>query len=141
MSSDHVVFRTHNRTDGTKSVQADTPEKILPIHSKNELDAQLKHYAKFLMSLTTGSNTAARRKYVEMIRPALRFYCKKYNVVAPDWLRDDSYFTEMPASERQKHFGMKPLRIGEFQKMKPVPGVEGVSYPGQEPDGAQNADQ
>lgn len=133
----HVVFRTMNRADGTKGIEAHTPEKVLPILSRAELEAQLKHYAKFLLSLTTGSSVAARRKYVELIRPALRYYCKKFNVKAPDWLSSDDYYTKtMDTATRQKAFGMRPLRIGEFQKLQPVSGVEGVSYPGKEPTAA-----
>jgi len=132
--SDHVIFRTTNRGDGTKGVEVDTPEKVLPCRSKDELEAQLKHYAKFLMVLHTADNMAARRKYVEKIRPALRYYCKKFNVKAPSWLATDDYYTKtLTADERQRMFGAKPLRIGEFQKLKPVPGVEGFSYPGKEP--------
>lgn len=137
----HVVFRTTNRSDGTKGIEAHTPEKLLPVHNKAELDAQLKHYAKTLLSLTTASTVAARRKYVELIRPALRYYCKKYNVVAPKWLATDDYYTKtMDTATRQKMFGMRPLRIGEFQKLKPVSGVEGVSYPGMPKTGEEGAE-
>ncbi len=131
----HVVFRTVNRHDGTKGIEAHTPEKVLPIHDKKELEAQLKHYAKFLLTLTTANTVAARRKYVELVRPALRYYCKKFNVQAPQWLANDDYFTKtMDTAMRQKMFGTRPLRIGEFQKLQPVQGVESYSYPGKEPD-------
>lgn len=139
--SDHVIFRTMNRGDGKKGIEAHTPEKTLPIHDKKELEAQLTHYAKFLLSLTTGSNVAARRKYVELIRPTLRYYCKKFNVTAPKWLANDDYFTKtMDTATKQSMFGMRPLRIGEFQKLKPVAGVESVSYPGKEPDPSEQGD-
>lgn len=135
--SNHVVFRTEMRGDGKKSIQAHTPEQTLPVHTKDELEAQLKHYAKMLMSLHTASNVAARRKYVELIRPTLRYYCNKFNVKAPPWLATDDYYTQtMTANERQKMFGVRPLRIGEFQKLKPI-GVTKVSYPGKEADPAE----
>jgi hypothetical protein len=128
--SNHVVFRTEMKSDGTKGVDVHTPERVLPVHTKEELEAQLKHYAKVLLSLHTTNKTDARRKYVELIRPALRYYCKKFNVVVPAWLATDDYYTKhMSVAERQKMFGMKPLRIGEFQKMKPL-GSEGFDYPG-----------
>jgi hypothetical protein len=133
--ANHVVFRTVNRHDGSKGIEAHTPEKVLPIHDKAELEAQLKHYAKFLLTLHTTDKVGARRKYVELIRPTLRYYCKKFNVKVPSWLASDSYYTEgMDVATRQKMFGMRPLRIGEFQQLRPVPGVEGVSYPGREAD-------
>lgn len=130
--SNHVVFRTYTRGD-SKGVEVHTPERVLPIYNKEELEAQLKHYAKFLSSLHTANNIAARRKYVELIRPTLRYYCKKYNVDAPSWLATDDYYTKtMSVAERQKQFGMAPLRIGEFQQLKKLP-CEDVHYPGKEP--------
>jgi len=129
----HVVFRTQMRGDGTKGVEVHTPEKVLPIYNKEELEAQLKHYAKILSSLHTANSIAARRKYVELIRPALRYYCKKYNVDVPGWLKTDDYYTKtMSVAERQKQFGMAPLRIGEFQKLKKLT-VDDIQYPGKEP--------
>lgn len=131
--SNHVVFRTQMHGDGTKSIDVQTPEKVLPCHTAEELKEQLKHYAQGLLSLTTANSQVARRKYVELIRPALRYFCKKFNVEVPKWLANDDYYAKtMSAAERQKNFGMKPLRIGEFQKLKPIPGAEGISYPGRE---------
>lgn len=128
----HVSFRTVNRGDGTKGIEVNTPEMVLPVHNKEELEAQLKHYARGLLSLTVADSVSARRKYIELIRPALRYYCKKYSVEPPKWLATDDYYTKtMSASERQTNFGMKPLRIGEFQKLKPA-NVDGVTYPGKE---------
>jgi hypothetical protein len=130
--TNHVVFRTHMRGDGTKGIEVHTPEKVLPVYHKEELEAQLKHYARFLTNLHTANSVAARRKYVELIRPALRYYCKKFNVDAPSWLASDDYYTKtMSVHERQKQFGMAPLRIGEFQKMKPL-AVDGINYPGKD---------
>ena len=130
---DHVVFRTQNRGDGKKTVEVHTPEMVLPIYNKEELEAQISHYARTLMSLTTSDTQSARRKYVELIRPALRYYCKKFSVKAPDWLQSDDLYTKtMSPNERQRHFGMAPLRVGEFQKIKPVEGIESVDYPGKQ---------
>ena|ERR1700748_3062901 len=130
MPSDHVIFRTIARGDGEKGIQVDTPEKVIPIHSPEELESQIAHYSKLLLNLHTADNIAAHRKYVELIRPALRFFCKKYNVQAPNWLATDDYYTKtMSAQERQKLFGTRPLRIGEFQQLKKV-NTDGFNYPG-----------
>lgn len=140
--SNHVVFRTEMRGDGTKSVAVHTPEKVLPIHDVEELQHQLKHYARTLMKHTTVDSVHARRKYVELIRPALRYYCKKFNVKVPKWLANDDYYAKtMSVDERQKMFGMAPLRIGEFQQLKKLQ-VDSVDFPGKEKpqeaeDGAQ----
>ena len=134
----HVVFRTQLRGDGSKTVEVHTPEMTLPIHNKDELEAQLKHYAKLLLGLTVSNTMSAKRKYVELVRPALRYYCKKFNVEQPKWLASDDYYTKtMSASERQRHFGTSPLRIGEFQQLKKVDSIVGVNYPGKEKNPAE----
>lgn len=119
---DHVVFRTTRRPNGTKGIEVFTPEGVVPIYNREELLHQLKHYSQELMSLHTPDSVTARRHYVELIRPALRYYCKKFHVDPPKWLASDEYYTKhMPAKERTDHFGLKPLRIAEFQKLRKVP--------------------
>lgn len=120
--NDHFVFKTFKRNDGTKGVRALTPAKVLKVENVQELEAQLTHYAKLLFQHTTPDKQIARRKYVEEIRPALRYYCKKFGRSVPNWLAEDSFYTEMSDAEKAKHFGPKPLRIGEFKKAKPIPG-------------------
>lgn len=131
---DHVVFRTNKRADGSKGVEVHTPLTVLPVYNRDELKYQLQHYAKLLTHLTTVDSVEARRHYVELIRPALRYYCKKFQVETPEWLKSDDYYTKvLSASERQRMFGLKPLRIGEFQKLKPIPGAEPARLNGEEP--------
>jgi hypothetical protein len=120
--SDHVIFRTKKRPNGDVGVQVHTPESVVEIDSREELEAQLKHYAQLLMKRHTGDTMFERRKYVELIRPALRYYCRKFGREIPRWLADDDYYRKhMSPEERTKHFGTKPLRIGEFQKVKKIP--------------------
>lgn len=134
--SNHVSFRTYRRADGTKGARVDTPESVVPIKDRNELDHQLVHYARLAFAHTTPDNQIARRKYVELIRPALRYYCKKFGREVPDWLRNDDYYTKvMTPEERTRHFGTKPLRIGEFQKLRMIPGAESDEQ--ESDDGAQ----
>lgn len=131
--ADHVVFRTKKRPDGKKGVEVLTPSSVLPVHNVEELESQLHHYSKVFMTITTVDSVPARRHYVEQIRPALRYYCKKFGVHAPSWLKtDDYYLNHLSVAERHKMFGLKPLRIGEFQKVKPLEG--GSSHPVGQPE-------
>lgn len=136
---DHVVFRLKSRSDGKKGIEVLTPMQVLPVHDADELKAQLRHYAQLLLSRTTVDSIDARRHYMEQIRPALRYFCKKYGVEAPDWLKtDDYYLNTMSVQERHKLFGLKPLRIGEFQKVKPV--ASGSSHPVGKPEQEEMSD-
>lgn len=118
MRSKHVIFRSKKRKDGSKGVEAWSPERVVAIHTHEELDAQLRHYSQ-LLSQSLPSDPEVLRHHVELVRPALRFYCKKFEVEPPKWLADDKYFTEhLSDSDRARMFGDKPLRIGEFRSMQ-----------------------
>ena len=118
MKSKHVIFRSRKRKDGSKGVEAISPESVVAIHTHEELDAQLLHYSQLLSQSLPGDKDVLRH-HVELVRPALRFYCKKFGTEPPQWLADDKFFTEtMTDSDRAGMFGDKPLRIGEFKSMR-----------------------
>ena len=119
----HVAGHVYTRKDGSKGIKLWTPEKVLPIHDAEELKLQLKHYSSLLIKHHTPDSPGARRKYVEKIRPALRFYCQKFGVKVPQWLADDSMYTErMSVQDRTQMFGTKRLNIREFKQVQPVQG-------------------
>lgn len=123
---DHVAFRLV--ADPTmkcgKSIQVDTPSGCLRIKSKEELKAQLDHYANPLLKMTLPDSKFARLHYVEKIRPALRFYCKKFGVTVPHWLQADSFYTDKPVEEKMDLFGTDKLHIVEFSKIVSPEGGE-----------------
>ena len=97
---------------------------MVRIHDKEELEHQLDHYANpDLMSLVPDSEFA-RKNFVEKVRPALRYYCKKFGVTVPKWLTNDKFYTDhMSAQERQQYFGTVKLSIREFKKLKKMKGA------------------
>ena len=119
---DHAIFAIEEK-DGKKRPTVLTPSKALPVHSKDELEEQLKHYSKangatFLRHVVPDSQTA-RLRYMTRTRPALRFYCKKFQVDVPDWLRDDAAFSTMNKHELLELFGEAiKFPVREFEKIK-----------------------
>jgi hypothetical protein len=92
------------------------PTDVLHIESREELEAHLRHFSRpFLKHLH--ATPFARRNHVEKIRPALRYYCKKFGVELPDWLKDDSYYTDLPDHEKRDLFGTHQLNIREFKRI------------------------
>ena len=120
----HLSMELYDREDGTKGIKATRPDQVVRIHDKEELEYQLKHYANpDLMSVVPDSEFA-RKRYVEKIRPTLRYYCKKFGVECPQWLKNDKFFTDhMSAQERQQYFGTQKLSIREFKKLKKLEGA------------------
>jgi hypothetical protein len=115
-NSDHVIAEFVRGKHGMVPKMT-SPQKVLTIPDKEHLEAQLNHYKNpFLINLVP-DDAFARRHYVEKIRPALRYYCRKFNVDVPPWLRNDKYYTEMEAEEKMHLFNTTHLRIYEFKKL------------------------
>lgn len=127
---DHFIFDVvdapHSRLG--KQARAISPSKVINITSIEELKSQLEHYSSrpFLKHLLPDS-TFARKNYVTLIRPALRYYCQKYQVKIPEWLKDDSQYTNMPDDKKKDMFGTTDLKIKEFQPIKRLSGATQVS--------------
>lgn len=104
------------------------------IQNVDELKAQLKHYSKgaggplFIRNLLppqqdVRSMQLVARNYVEYVRPALRFYCNKYGVDIPDWLKTDNVYTTMAKQDMLSLFGVTELSSREFSPLK-IPTVK-----------------
>jgi len=105
---DHAIFELV-RADGKKRARVTTPKDTLRVHDADELRAQLDHYSKangvtFLRHVVVDSQQA-RLQYVKYLRPALRYYCKKFGVQVPDWLKADTAFSTLSAHEQHTLFG------------------------------------
>lgn len=125
---DHFVFELHNSPSSRtgKAIRVTSPDKVLRIHNVDDLKSQLEHYAHPLIKQTSPDSKFARRWYVEKIRPALRYYCLKYSVKVPSWLKDDEYYLGLTDREKQDLFGTTKLKPREFSKLKTFPGGEVV---------------
>lgn len=113
-----LVSNPHSPTG--KSVKVTTPSDVLKIQDKRELYAQLDHYSQPFIRLSLPNDPFARKHYVEKVRPALRYYCKKFGVKVPDWLANDDYFKNMPDDEKRDMFGTHQLSHREFEPRKMV---------------------
>ena len=98
-------------------IKISTPSSVLPIHTKEELEAQLKHYSHPFIKHLVPDSKFARKNYVERVRPALRYYCAKFQVPVPKWLKDESEFFNMPHEEKMDFFGTADLKSKEFKKI------------------------
>lgn len=122
----HAIFEVHD-DGGKKSIGVITPKKAIRIDSKDELQAQLEHYAKaggpvFLRNMLP-DDAKARYRHVRYVRPALRYYCRKFSIKIPKWLDDDSHFSTLSKGEMVNLFG-KPIKfpVREFARLKMLMG-------------------
>jgi len=116
---------------GAKAIRMVYPERVLNVQSKNQLEGLLDHYNTPIWQSRVARTPGARRNYVEKIRPALRYFCKLYNVKIPDWLADDKQFAEMGAGAVKELFGVDKLRIFEFRSKHLEPPTEKSDAPRQ----------
>lgn len=113
----HYIFEVVNakHTKSGKALKVSTPSDAVRIHDKKELTAQLEHYSHPLLRHTVQPNTPfARKHYVEKIRPALRFYCKKFGVQVPEWLANDDIYRNMDEDKKKDLFGTSELNFRDF---------------------------
>lgn len=92
------------------------PDKIVKCRSKDELKRLLDWYSYPFIAHRVPDNVAARRRYVEEVRPALRWFCKKYGEKVPTWLEGNGHYDELPPEEREKLFGAEPFKVREFEE-------------------------
>lgn len=102
-----------------RSLNIVTPQKVLRIHTKEELRLQLDHYARPFLKHQVPDTTFARKNYILYLRPALRYYCARFGVKVPKWLENDDYYKGLPDDEKQDLFGTTKLRWdGHFTPVK-----------------------
>jgi hypothetical protein len=117
---DHFILEKRDvaRSRSGKAVRVTSPDKVLPIHDEKELKLQLEHYSRGILKFICPNSTFARLFYVEKTRPALRFYCAKFGVAVPEWLKNEDYFLSLTEREKLDLFGTTELRPREFTKIK-----------------------
>lgn len=103
--------------DGSPTICAFTPPQVLVIKDDADLRAKLEQYVDPFTSKTLPNTKDAHRWYVEKIRPALRYYCSKLGVDAPEWLSNDGQWVDLPDDELEDVFGTKTLKLREFQRI------------------------
>lgn len=110
----HVYVGSH---EGKRVVLQMHPNKILRgyVHDAATLKTLLRKYESNVLSVFTDGSIADRRNYIEWVRPALRFYCRQFDVQIPEWLERLGPWEQLPAEEHTSLFGPGPLRHREFR--------------------------
>lgn len=135
-NDNHAIFELVH-SGGKKRASVTMPQDVVRVNDAHELQAQLQHYKKangvtFLRHVVVDS-THARIQYVTRIRPALRYYCKKFKVPVPDWLKTDTAFETLSVQKQHELFGcVLKFPVREFAEIntsgtKREPGKEGNS--------------
>lgn len=109
------IMKPMMKQDGSQGLQVVYPHDILDIHDDKKLKGLLDYYSNPMFSSVVGDSPRSRLFYVEKIRPALRYFCKRYGVDIPDWLEKDDEFTGLPQKEKVKLFGTADIPIVEFR--------------------------
>lgn len=95
-----------------------TPQSVLPgVKDKESLQATLDWYAYPFIKHRVPDDPYARRRYVELTRPALRFFCSKFGVDVPEWLEGNGHYDQLSPEEHNEMFGPKPLDVQEFEEV------------------------
>jgi len=123
---DHAIYELVNNPKRKcgKGIRVTTPSNVVDIQDADELKHQLEHYSHPFLKHLVPKTTFARRFHVERVRPALRYYCNKFQVKVPPWLASDAYYLELPDDEKLDMFGTTELHVREFTKTGFVPGGE-----------------
>jgi hypothetical protein len=96
------------------------PDKIVKCRSREELQRLLDWYSCPFVKMRVPDQPVARRRYVEQVRPALRWFCKRYHVDIPEWLKGNAHYDTMPKDEFSDYFGEGDLKVFEFDEQQPM---------------------
>lgn len=118
MTGDDGVFLLTVVNDGeVPSIRAVTPPQVVTVRSPEDLDQVLQQWLSFDTELLEGSRSRQRQlerlRYVEEVRPALRYYCKKLGTETPDWLKDGDRW-DGDGDDVEKLFGVPEVHLREF---------------------------
>lgn len=91
------------------------PEDVIPgVHSATDTQAALDFYANPFIHGHLPDGKHPQRWHVQRTRPALRWFCKKYNLEVPPWLKGNGIYDNMTEEERQEHYGQPELLVNDF---------------------------
>lgn len=100
------------------------PDKIVTCRNKEELQKLLDWYSYPFIKMRLPDDPRARRRYVEQVRPALRWFCKKFHVDTPAWLQGNAHYDSMEPEELEDFFGPGDLQVFEFDEHNPTEAVQ-----------------
>jgi hypothetical protein len=116
--SDHFILDIVEDDDGVPVVHAATPASVVMVTDADDLNEKLVAFSDPFKNRVLPNTKESRRVYLTRYMPALRFYCKQFNVEIPDWLAESTQWEEMSDDEKQQRFGTTDLNLREFQPVK-----------------------
>lgn len=110
-----IVLRRHPKT-GRILFDIRWPNRVLrEATSRENVLKYLDYYSKSFNLKQFFGDPLTRRYYVEQIRPALRYFCRKFNVEIPAWLEGNYIFEQYDPEEFKEMYGSNvPLGVREF---------------------------
>lgn len=119
--------RVSKSEDGKKKAHLTYPHEIVRIRNKDHLLAELEHYS-HPMPWMDGSGFAAKKKaslkyIVEWTLPALRWYCRVFNVDIPDWLKGNHWLDMLTGAEKRRRLGDIEVTVSEWKEDPRFTGV------------------
>lgn len=115
-SNDSFFLLDVEDDDNGPVIHALTPSSVMVVNDADDLQAKLDQFSD-LSGAAVPKTKAGRRWYVERVRPALRFYCKRYGVDVPDWLESDEQWEVMSEEEKLAKFGTTDVKIRDFMPL------------------------
>lgn len=98
------------------------PHQIVKVRSKIQLKQALKDYGHPFPTAKEGpmfNNPTALVYLIEEVYPALRWFCKVYDVEVPNWLTPGETWADgLPESKMKEYFGKQDLRVVEFREQR-----------------------
>lgn len=86
------------------------PSDVLKVADVQALTVQLLRYKEY-----SSKKPEEMLRYVEKIRPALRFFCGAFATGVPEWLQTDAHLVDVPDEEKQRVFGTTDIHTREFR--------------------------
>jgi len=99
---------------GDPTVRCTYPDKVVRCRNKDELEETLAFYSRPMIDDMVKPSKSNRLYYIQRIRPALRYFCKKYGVTIPKALEGNGRWEDYEPQTKLKIFGVQDFRTLEF---------------------------
>lgn len=101
------------QADGSPTVHLAYPDYFVRPENADDLK---EYFARWLKPNIDqlGDTPDDRLTYIQQIRPALRYFCKKYNVQIPSTLEGNGVWESMSVEDKLKTFGVAKFLTLEF---------------------------
>lgn len=100
--------------DGGPALVVTTPASVMVVSDAEQLQERLEAFSDPIKNRVVKNTVKDRRRYVEKVLPALRYYCDRLGVDQPDWLSTNGHWERMTDADKEKLFGSEPLKLRDF---------------------------